>query len=764
MTSGMSLHEVDSEEAGLDLMEGRYQAAGQRLRAALSVSELFKSERLELRILECEIRFATCDDIKTSDIESLMTDSAWTESPLFEVQESLLLSRTKNSTSEALFLLESALARAMRASLLYEVCRLELEIASRLRETDAIAARPHAEEAIRIAKKNGYRPLLARAQLLRGLCSRHEKEMEHYIGLCHKLASEIGIPELISESAYRLGALYQDQKKYAAAKEHLANSTRITAEIAENSPARFRTKYLAVSWRKDARKRHEECLRDQPAGLIASEPEISPRSHFHFHALYKVSIAAASAQTVDSFLREILSVLGDSRDSTVVLLKTPEHTAWYTSGIPVDEELRKRVQSIADKARNQARFEVHERWIPFKGLQYVGGIYVRDRKRNMMGEDEMEFFSILASFLSSTLDQIHHRMAARPAPIETTNFHGIVGQSRLTRKLCSHIETIANNNATVLIQGETGTGKELVARAIHKLSARAKMPFIAVDCGAIPESLIDSELFGSKRGSFTGAVNDRPGVFEAAHGGTLFLDEISNMNPAMQAKLLRAIQEREIRRVGETRSRPVDVRLIAASNSDLKRLVAEGIFRQDLLFRLNVIEVSIPPLRARREDIPMLASHFLNQLNSTQKVTKVFGPEALHPLLAYSFPGNIRELQNCIERGFFTASGRTISTIPVEPRSGDVSSDDVRKWFADLAEGRRNFWTAIHDRYKQRDIPREKVVALVDLGLRTTRGSYKELASLFRIDPREYRRLMDFLRRNNCLLDFRPYRKVASIS
>src|SRR4029079_18825043 len=155
---------------------------------------------------------------------------------------------------------------------------------------------------------------------------------------------------------------------------------------------------------------------------------------------------------------------------------------------------------------------------------------------------------------------------------------------------------------------------------------RSKSPFIALDCGAIAESLMESELFGSKRGSFTGAFDDRPGVFEAAHQGTLFLDEISNMNLSMQSKLLRVLQEREVRRIGETRSRPIDVRLIAASNANLKQLVAEGSFRQDLLFRLNVIGVHIPPLRQRREDIGNLAGHFLNQLNLEHKSNKVFGP------------------------------------------------------------------------------------------------------------------------------------------
>src|SRR4051812_12999746 len=204
---------------------------------------------------------------------------------------------------------------------------------------------------------------------------------------------------------------------------------------------------------------------------------------------------------------------------------------------------------------------------------------------------------------------------------------------------------------------------------------------------------MESELFGSQRGSFTGAVSDRPGVFEAAHRGTLFLDEISNMNSGMQAKLLRVLQEREVRRIGDSRSRSVDVRLIAATNATLKKMVAEGKFRQDLLFRINVIEVQIPPLRQRRGDIPILATHFLRQLNSAHNMTKVFAPDAFLSVLSHDFPGNVRELQNAVERSFFISKTKTISSIAIDPLSDDSSVDEVRSWFVELSEGRKNFWT-----------------------------------------------------------------------
>jgi DNA-binding NtrC family response regulator len=703
-------------------------------------------------------------EIKTADVDKIAAEGAWSPSPLYAVQLALLRSRTIPSVPDAIEVLDIALIKARELSFLYEECRLQMEFSDRLWETDPDAAQRHSEEAIRIAKKNGYRPLLSKALLLRGLSARHNKERSHFLQQSFKLATEVGIPEIVSKSSYYSGVLHHAMKQYAAAREYLANSTRVTSEIAGRIPDRFRAKYLSRPWRTEARKLFQEYLQEQPIRLPAVENVPSPREHPHFRALYRISVAAASAKTVEDFIRDLLPMIGHAQDKTVVMLKADVQTSWYSLGVSVSDELRVRVLSVANKARDQFRFNPRDRWIPIRSIQFSGGIFVISRRGSQMGEDEMEYFTILGTFVGTALDQIHTRTSARPTAVEVEDFHGIVGSSRPIRDLRATLKTISNNNATVLIQGETGTGKELVARAIHKLSARSTTPFIPLDCGAIAESLMESELFGSKKGSFTGATEDRPGVFEAAHKGTLFLDEISNMNLGMQAKLLRVLQEREIRRIGETRSRPIDVRLIAASNANLKQLVAEGSFRQDLLFRLNVIGVHIPPLRERREDLADLAAHFLNKLNSEHRTNRVFGPEALLPLFAHSFPGNIRELRNCIERSYFTAGGRTIVSIPLDAPVRGEHINEVQTWLRDLSEGRRNFWTAIHDRYKRRDISRETVTALIDLGLRTTRGSYKNLASLLRIEPGEYRKLMDFLRRNDCLLDFRPYRKVATPS
>ncbi len=232
-------------------------------------------------------------------------------------------------------------------------------------------------------------------------------------------------------------------------------------------------------------------------------------------------------------------------------------------------------------------------------------------------------------------------------------FGEIVGQSPGMREIYAAIEALAQNTTTVLVTGESGTGKELVARSIHTRSARAERPFVALNCGAVSDTLLDSQLFGHRRGAFTGAVADHEGVFQAAHGGTLFLDEIADIPAALQVKFLRAIQEREVTPLGTTRATKVDVRLIAATNRDLAAEVQAGNFRSDLFYRLNVVHLTMPPLRDRRDDVALLARHYVERYARQFNVApKGIQPAALARLEAYEWPGNIRELQNVIERCF----------------------------------------------------------------------------------------------------------------
>ena len=254
-----------------------------------------------------------------------------------------------------------------------------------------------------------------------------------------------------------------------------------------------------------------------------------------------------------------------------------------------------------------------------------------------------------------------------------TGLDNIIGQSPKMKAIFDLIQTVAPQNSRVLITGESGTGKELVARAIHENSSRSSAPFITINCGAFPETLLESELFGYMKGAFTGANENRRGLFQAAHGGTLFMDEMGNMNLAMQVKLYRVLQEGKVRPLGSTDEIDVDVRVIAATNKDLEKAIAAGEFREDLYYRLSVIPLHVPALRDRREDIPLLARHFLERFRKTmEKNVEAVSAEAMSLLESYDWPGNVRELENTIERAVALENGRdiTVGVLPDRIKSG----------------------------------------------------------------------------------------------
>jgi two-component system response regulator PilR (NtrC family) len=296
------------------------------------------------------------------------------------------------------------------------------------------------------------------------------------------------------------------------------------------------------------------------------------------------------------------------------------------------------------------------------------------------------------------------------------SFCGMIGTNREMIKIFSTIKKVSDTPANILILGESGTGKELVARAIHENSSRSKMPFLAINSGGIPENLLESELFGYMKGSFTGAYADRQGYFEMARGGTIFLDEIGELSTSLQVKLLRVIQERTFRRIGGAEDIKVDVRIISATNKNLQEKVKKGEFREDLYYRLNVIPIFIPPLRERREDIPLLINNF------TEKYSKMFGKEirnissyAMELLMNYDFPGNIRELQNIIERGVAMESSNII--LP-ESLTFVVSKYDI-----DIADSGVDLNEEL-DKIEK---------TLIEKALQKTKGSKKKAAELLKI-------------------------------
>ncbi|MFW5784089.1 MAG: sigma 54-interacting transcriptional regulator, partial [Spirochaetota bacterium] len=244
----------------------------------------------------------------------------------------------------------------------------------------------------------------------------------------------------------------------------------------------------------------------------------------------------------------------------------------------------------------------------------------------------------------------------------------VVGNSKVIRRVFEYVRKIANSNATVLILGESGVGKELVAKAIHYSSSRKNGPFVKLNCAALPESIVESELFGHERGAFTGAVRDRQGRFELAQGGTIFLDEIGELSPNIQTKLLRVLQEREFERVGGTRTIRVDVRIITATNRDLEAEMKSGVFREDLYYRLNIIPITVPPLRERKSDIPLLANHFVEKFSEQngKQIERISTP-AIDMLFSYHWPGNVRELENCIEHAVILSEDNVIHGYHLPP-------------------------------------------------------------------------------------------------
>jgi two-component system response regulator PilR (NtrC family) len=267
-------------------------------------------------------------------------------------------------------------------------------------------------------------------------------------------------------------------------------------------------------------------------------------------------------------------------------------------------------------------------------------------------------------------------------------FENIVSEAPSMQRLFEQVKKLATVKSSVLIVGESGTGKELFARAIHYNGVTRTKPFVAVNCGAIPETLIESELFGHRKGSFTGAIRDKVGYFEAAHGGSIFLDEISTLPKSVQSSMLRVLEERAVTPVGDTRARPIDVRVIAASNQDLVELVRTGQFREDLLFRLNVVKITLPPLRERRGDIPLLVQHFLGKYTAEMgKHVRGITNGAMRAMISHEWRGNVRELENTIERAVIFADGREIRVEDL-PFAGDQADDDAGE---DLKDALRQF-------------------------------------------------------------------------
>ena len=344
----------------------------------------------------------------------------------------------------------------------------------------------------------------------------------------------------------------------------------------------------------------------------------------------------------------------------------------------------------------------------------------------------------------------------------------LIGKSPAVQELRERIGLAAASPLDVLTWGESGTGKELVARALHRTGRRAGGKFVPLDCGSLSDTLVEGELFGYRKGAFTGAVENRPGLFEAAEGGVIFLDEISNLSLRLQRKLLRVLQEREVRRIGETAARKFNVQVIVATNRDLRQEMREGRFREDLYFRLNAMEIRVAPLRERTEDVPLLLEWFLDKVGKNEGGrVKTFSREAHALLVHYSYPGNVRELKNIVEGSYYSTPGDIIGVghLPTEVRDGEAGAAPWEPapaaWqvYKRIRDGLGIFDDLVKTPFLKRQIGSSQVRQMIHLALAETGGRYRDAFRLLGIPAREYATMIQFLKRNDCYLDFRPYRK-----
>jgi transcriptional regulator with PAS, ATPase and Fis domain len=348
----------------------------------------------------------------------------------------------------------------------------------------------------------------------------------------------------------------------------------------------------------------------------------------------------------------------------------------------------------------------------------------------------------------------------------------LIGRSQALRVVQQEVEYAARSDAKVLITGASGVGKEVVAHLIHTRSRRRHAPMLTINCAAMPDTLLESELFGHARGSFTDAYRDKRGLFEAANSGTVFLDEVGEMSLRMQALLLRFLETGEIQRVGDERNRVnANVRVIAATNRRLPERIQSGEFREDLYYRLNVIHITIPPLRERKDDVAPLLEHFLRHFAVEHAVSAPScAPDAVAALEAYDWPGNVRELRNIAERLTCRAPGGAIRSedLPVEIRLQAPALESVAARPATPAPAQtlldrllvrgESFWEVAYEPFMARDLTRDEVCPLVCVGLEQTRGNYKALVQLFNMPPQDYKRFLNFLRKYGCHMPFQRFR------
>lgn len=737
-------------------------------------------------------------------------------------------------TQEALDLLQELDAAVTRNGRPYQMCVARLWLAEiLLAQGEVERSGKHARAALRLASAMPALGLEAHAHLILGKVGAatfegaaradgragmpHERESGAFAKARSELEAAVRsaetsqTAEMIWRSHYGLARLLESGGLADESLEHWRRCLETMDLLASRVPEEMRSDFRNMPERMQAQSdcRHRLCGATEEGTKGTSSAGELEEEHFRF--LYRASHIIIGVRDLEELLEAVVDLLIQATGMERVMVFLRDATSdqlRLAKGKGRDNEVLEEAegvsQSILEEAYRQGKpfvtadagadlRAVDRKSVlayklrsllcgPLKTRGRVLGVLYADHKAAAatLKESTINMFAAFCNLVAVAIDNAlaHSQLVEEKRELELnlrrarSGVSEIVGKSLVVLALRERIAVAAASPLDVLIVGESGTGKELVAKALHRTGRRAKGRFVALDCGSLTESLVESELFGYRRGAFTGAGENRAGLLETASGGVIFLDEISNFSTKLQGKLLRFLQEREVRRLGETDARPVDVQVLAASNRDLARAISEGKFRKDLYYRLNAMHIRVPPLRERMEDIPLLVDWFLDRtVEAEAGLAKKFSSEARDTLCGYSYPGNVRQLKSAVQSSYYLAPGRIIGIehLPEEFRReactdapGVDLGETAGRIYQEIISGRGTFDALVRKPFLDRELNVATVRQVLHFALSSTEGRYRDALSLLKVPDREYRLMLSFLKRHGIDLDFRPYRQAVS--
>jgi transcriptional regulator with GAF, ATPase, and Fis domain len=688
-----------------------------------------------------------------------------------------------------------------------------------LEKEQLASAQKHARNALRLACTMSCEQFHGLAHVLRArICMKgwhqrgeqhlnkvNQEEVRSELDHALELAEVAGARELLWKVHYELAKLMEILEDSEASIVH----TNKVMDILKMMTCQMGNEQVVAFYNHPKHKRKvEKCqqrLQKLKHQLFNSSPGIDEMDEAHLRTLIRVSSALNAIRDLDHLqktaisllttafgVEHVLIVLKNERTGVLEIACTDQHdTNSIDELVPLSRNVIEQVAFtgspfVTSNAGADTRLSGDLRGSG-AGLLFcapltvrgktLGYLYAdhRDSKTNLK-ESTINLFAALCNLTAVAIDNAlaHRQLIHEKSELEQycqqamLEYPELIGKSAAMQKLRARIAMAAASPLDVLVWGESGTGKELVARALHRTGRRSGGKFVPLDCGSLSDSLVESELFGYRKGAFTGALENRPGLFEAADGGVIFLDEISNLSLRIQRKLLRVLQEREVRRIGETTVRKINIQVIAATNKELRQEIGQGRFRKDLFFRLNAMEIAVPPLRERAGDVPLLLEWVLDRVGRSEGGRiKAFTREAHCLMVNYLYPGNVRELKNFVERAYYSTPAERIDVehLPAEVREGDEASisweTTPSAWHAyrRIRDGLGSFDEIVKSPFLKRQIGSGQVRQLIHLALSEAGGRYRDAFRLLGISAREYPIMMQYLKRNRCYLDFRPYRR-----